>query len=517
MFLQSSLLHTISHSVERSPEELYIKNGRVAQASHRRKRALSTSSPLKTLSFNSEYLSLESLFNYLPATPRRFSWQPPASPAPILKPTPSRTTITSLPTELVCLIFDAYMTPTSADTQPDTDAYPNGFLSASCDFVRTPIPLTHVCRRWRQTAIAHRRLWSNIALAFADGAQEIDAAKARGKLQLLRLFLMRSRDSPLSISFSASTGQSDLVREALQHICRYAHLWKELRLELDRASGMEALLDQIVTVASRGSTFPLLEKLHLDLVLDDDECEYENAEEEEAMWQLRLMEIKNIYNIILRRSANLTDITLDHHFLVGAAIEGYSLSEGYAPRCAEDGDDTMSLVPWTNLKNIAINCDSITTSDVLDICSRASNLETLQAWRVEFDQYDCVPPAPSSIALPRLHTLNATLLAHPEHLLSALSLPSLTNLDVKIQSLSGRVPVHGETASLEAILAPINQLVDASRPLAPIDVSCRLSARCVDGSAPLAVDASWMQAKGLNALAAASSRSARSVVEISKW
>jgi hypothetical protein len=102
------------------------------------------------------------------------------------------------------------------------------------------------------------------------------------------------------------------------------------------------------------------------------------------------------------------------------------------------------FVPWTQLKNLSIQSDSISTCKLFYICSRASNVET---WRVGLDgssEVDCDFDAsqhfhPSSIAVPHLRSLDVTLLFEPEQLPTPLALgPQLESVKVNVYALQSR-------------------------------------------------------------------------------
>ncbi|KAJ2934075.1 hypothetical protein H1R20_g3027, partial [Candolleomyces eurysporus] len=451
-----------------------------------------------------------------------------------------------LPPELLCLIFESYLEPSSSSTvdggvPPEVDPYAtHGFFSVSREYIRTPVPLTHVCRSWRHAAIGHRRLWSNIAFALANGRDEDEEEDeeyaegdedfelfARGKIQLLRLFLRRARDTPLSISFNASVTTSTsswsfnrdfgLVHEALKLICRYSRTWKDLRVELDQGWAVETFLELLVrSPAVVGGGFDKLSSLHLELAVDDGEEELERilatpglGPEATQMLALRVMHsqltVKDIYRVLLRRAPNLTDISLDDNFFLCVEASEYDACPSYQSRCPLDDihpDD--EFVPWTQLKNLSIQSDSISTRKVLDICSRASNLEMLKS-------------------------LDLTLLSEPEQLFAPLALgPRLESVKVNVYATQSRGHLLGygpqRRSSLKEILEPVDRMLAASSSQRQVDLHCSVKESCVnlDGSeldaatraSAASVDAKWMEENGLNALVGGGGRR---VVEVYKY
>ncbi|KAF5341963.1 hypothetical protein D9611_001210 [Ephemerocybe angulata] len=522
----------------------------------RRRRAASTSIPLKNLCQTHDFSlpPLESILNYLPAatcTPRshhRNSWNPsvtlpkgllalkPAQirprattivsgtlPALASPPTPM-TTISSLPAELLCLIFESYLAPSSSedvDTAPDPSTHPFGFLSVSRDYTRTPVPLTHVCRAWRQTAITHRKLWSSIAFALhappstSYSSSSIGGAFdswGSGKVRLLRLFLTRARGVPLSLAFAASGGgssssgsSSPLVREALHYMCRYASSWAELTVDLGRVHGVQIFLEELAAVVRRGARFDALRSLQMQLAVDEEEEENDHDDDEEDVdglrerdaemcmlsWRLR---VKDVWGLVLRRAPRLEELVLDDEFFVWAEAGDYGICPGYERVCVDDDVTEVEggMVPWKQLKKLTVNCDSISARKVRSVCAKAVNLEELRVWRVgcdgasdvdlwmqdgsEFHDY----AQHGTVTMPRLRTLVVALLAEPAQLLDAMVLPALENMEVSVLALRGHFGSSARRESLGAILEPVDRVVGTAVNGAGVDVVCRVKAGCVE-------------------------------------
>ncbi|KAF6756855.1 hypothetical protein DFP72DRAFT_1044601 [Ephemerocybe angulata] len=485
----------------------------------RRRRAASTSIPLKNLCQTHDFSlpPLDSILNYLPAatcTPRshhRNSWNPsitlpkgllalkPAElrtrattivsgtlPAQASPPTPM-TTISSLPAELLCLIFESYLAPSSSeddDTTPDPSTHPFGFLSVSRDYTRTPIPLTHVCRAWRQTAITHRKLWSTIAFALhAPSSTSYSSSSiggafeswGSGKVRLLRLFLTRARGLPLSLAFAASGGgssssgsSSPLVREALHYMCRYAQSWAELTVDLGRVHGVQVFLEELAAVVRRGARFDALRSLQ--------------------------MQLADVWGIVLRRAPRLEELVLDDEFFVWAEAGDYGICPGYERVCVDDDVTEVEggMVPWKQLKKLTVNCDSISARKIRSVCEKAPNLEELRVWRVGCDgasdvdlwmqdgsqSYDYAQHG--TVTMPRLRTLVVALLAEPAQLLDAMALPALENMEVSVLALRGHFDSSARKESLAAILEPVDRVVGTAVHGAGVDVVCRVKAGCVE-------------------------------------
>lgn len=561
MLFEAPLLATLSrpHSSENDDMSTKRPRGRVDSpaTAGKRRRASSIASPLKTLCFNQESsLGLDSIFNYLPAAPcsKRSSWNAasfkqfkskPASTRPRSTTTSSTvasspppvttsTTISSLPTELLCLIFDSYSTASpspqdgTGDCAPDPESHPYGFFSVSRDYIRTPLPLTQVCQRWRSTAIAHKSLWNSIALAL-QGPEDEDEEEslqfqgwAHGKVQLLKLFLTRARGVPLRLQLSTSEETPvNVTSEVLKWICRQAGQWHEVRMDLCAVSAVQTLRDELSIRVARNveATFGMLKSLHLELAVDDEDDEEEY--DEERMLSSRLA-VKDVYELILRRAPRLSELVLDYLFFIWAEAGDYAICPSYERRCTDD-ESSGEIVPWRQLKKLTINSNSISAREVLDICSKAGALEELKVWRVgcdrasDVDMWDlsadahCAPTA--RVALPNLRSLELTLVADSAQLLGALSLPSLRRVDVDVQALQSPWHMHHQTP-VASILAPLDNLL---QPVAdPIDVRCGIRSSCVSleegESMPSVVDSAWMESKGLRALARSRGR-----VEVYKY
>ncbi|KAJ2934127.1 hypothetical protein H1R20_g3018, partial [Candolleomyces eurysporus] len=524
-----------------------------------------------------QYSDLDSIFHCHPATPHLFGFeelqqqqptksfipqqspQPQSQAPPYLRGAPTNGgVIDTLPSELLCLIFESYLEPSSPSTvgtPSEIDPYttrttsPHGFFSISREYIRTPIPLTHVCRSWRHAAIGHTRLWSSVAFALANGRNYQDDRDqaprekfaylyadgfedfeffARGKLQLLNLFLRRAGDAPLSISFSASVLTSTscwsfsrdfrLVHEALELICLYSRTWKALRIELDQGWSIETFLELLVrSPAVVGGGFESLQSLHLELLTTSDGEDLEPDQRPAAVMHLRLM-VKDVYRVLLRRAPGLTDITLDREFFLCAEKSKYDACPSYQSRCPWDDihcDD--EFVPWTQLRNLTIHCHTISTRTVLGICSRASNLQTLKVRSVAPNFNVGQHLRPSSIALRHLRSLDVTLASEPRHLFAPLVLgPRLESVKVIVSSLPSRVSLRGRRSQrrwpLKMVLEPVDRMLAAapSSSRHKVEVRCSVKKSCVklDGSeldavtsaSAVSVDEQWMEENGLNAL-----------------
>ncbi|KAJ6508327.1 hypothetical protein C8R45DRAFT_440054 [Mycena sanguinolenta] len=129
-----------------------------------------------------------------------------------------------LPAELVCEIFALALESVSGVDQP-------------------PWHLGHVCRSWRDAAIAYPQLWSSFTLPTAQ-------------LAMVKTQLRRSANAPLHVFWSANEDESNVVR-VMDLVLAQCNRWVSLRLNLRFVSGA---LDWLSPV--RGC-LPLLERLEV--------------------------------------------------------------------------------------------------------------------------------------------------------------------------------------------------------------------------------------------------------------
>ncbi len=94
----------------------------------------------------------------------------------------------------------------------------------------TPWTLTHVCRRWRQLALALPHLWTYIELDFDGFPQDITPCQLAFKMALL---IERSKGLPLSIFITATTDIEDhsIIAILEASIPRWKHLSADIPLQ----------------------------------------------------------------------------------------------------------------------------------------------------------------------------------------------------------------------------------------------------------------------------------------------
>ncbi|KAJ7772204.1 hypothetical protein B0H16DRAFT_1880919 [Mycena metata] len=114
----------------------------------------------------------------------------------------------------------------------------------------SPIYLGHICQKWRDIAQSTPSLWCTVAIrVFKYGAQNL--------LQLLEMWLARSRRCPLSITFIDQTGGQVVASRLLRAILQHRDRWETLDLYLS--------WDTIPDIVQ--GDLPLLR--HLEVRLDD--------------------------------------------------------------------------------------------------------------------------------------------------------------------------------------------------------------------------------------------------------
>ncbi|KAJ7467541.1 hypothetical protein FB451DRAFT_394297 [Mycena latifolia] len=133
--------------------------------------------------------------------------------------------VLTLPNEIVSEIFVHFL-----------PVYP---LCPPINGLESPTLLTHICRRWREIALATPALWRAISLT---GDQD---------LHILESWLNRSRSLPLSLEMD--TIFSSISEECLEKLALHAARWENAKLGL-------RVLPQLLTIPT---AMPLLQELEL--------------------------------------------------------------------------------------------------------------------------------------------------------------------------------------------------------------------------------------------------------------
>ncbi|EAU85104.1 hypothetical protein CC1G_08077 [Coprinopsis cinerea okayama7 len=393
--------------------------------------------------------------------------------------------INSLPTEILCLIFEEYLiSPTDENGDVEMDGE-TPIPTVSSDFVNSPLTLSHVCKHWRSTAIAHKKLWSTIAVSIKPHCENA-AVRGKNLVRLLRLFLSRANGTSLKISV-ASHRDSDVMSHhevglayTVVQIClAHASRWRSLRLQLPSEELQRAL---VRSLEERREVFSELRELMLDVG-----CEWED-EEESGVHPGAL-----IYDAIFRASPNLSNLVIDDDLLAFLESPNHNLD---------------AVIPWSHLKSIEVACTAIPARRLLDICEKATNVEKLSVWRVSEEDEESqveggdVRQGRGLVSMPKLSQAKVALLSHPRGLLSSLALPSLRNLELDVQGLgyswsSARSPV----SSLDDFVKPLETLLDNSNASSLHSIRYRVKQQCLASGDGQVVDQQWCREKGLKRLA----------------
>ncbi|RDB14622.1 hypothetical protein Hypma_016506 [Hypsizygus marmoreus] len=127
------------------------------------------------------------------------------------RPASSKPHVTSLPPEILGEIF-IHTLPSEAYPFPEVDV--------------SPMLLCQVCRYWKLTALSLARLWSSFTCHVG-----IDTRCSH--IELFKLWLDRSRQHPLALSFRPAQGSRPMMEVLLAN----AHRWRAIRSQLDSELG----------------------------------------------------------------------------------------------------------------------------------------------------------------------------------------------------------------------------------------------------------------------------------------
>ncbi|TFK76397.1 hypothetical protein BDN72DRAFT_830963 [Pluteus cervinus] len=270
---------------------------------------------------------------------------PPINPAPIEKLFP----------ELLSEIFQQCIPP-GVPLRPASTA--------------APLLLTQVCSYWTAVATSNPLLWRSLRIYVHN--------TTKSNIELVKLWLARSRGAPLNIAFSALPNSDALPIFDL--LVSHSYRWGTVDLVIP------VTLFQRLTSTAKG--FPALNALSIHL-----------SDVEETIYA------SNIFQTAT--SLKSLNVEWDIHTLLGG-------------------------LPYAHLTHLSVKCFSLQ-----DIASMAQRCSGLVEWTINFD---CVPvvmpgssPIFSPITLQRLRTFNLYL-PNPTnygHIFDLLTLPSLQDLQVE--------------------------------------------------------------------------------------
>ncbi|KAJ7903951.1 hypothetical protein B0H13DRAFT_1620978, partial [Mycena leptocephala] len=98
----------------------------------------------------------------------------------------------------------------------------------------SPTILTHICRRWRDIALATPALWRAISLTYTD-----DDASDSKQLHIVGSWLSRSGSCPLSIK--AEDILTPISRECMDRVLLHQARWEHVKLRLEAPSHLAAV------------------------------------------------------------------------------------------------------------------------------------------------------------------------------------------------------------------------------------------------------------------------------------
>ncbi|KII95015.1 hypothetical protein PLICRDRAFT_199393 [Plicaturopsis crispa FD-325 SS-3] len=197
-----------------------------------------------------------------------------------------------------------------------------------------PVKVTHVCRHWRATALAHARLWNCLPAENIDWTREL---------------LVRSKGVPLVVDYSADDGYAQTSAElVLSHVSRVANL---------RVTGSWRYVSALLRGVSGPA--PLLECLHLDCgylpnaggdcpPLPESFCSVMTPKLRRLFLSscplgvpLDSLSIENLTHLTLRHISPFSDVTIAHILNVLAKSPTLLELELGCDKCAP-GDDAQS-------------------------------------------------------------------------------------------------------------------------------------------------------------------------------
>ncbi|KAJ7186495.1 hypothetical protein C8R46DRAFT_276044 [Mycena filopes] len=161
--------------------------------------------------------------------------------------------ILDLPIEIVCEIFMQFL-PTYPLCPPLTGS-------------QSPTLLTHICRRWREIAVATPSLWRAITVLYDfdaddEGVVPMVGTNGAGLAQIVDIWLKRSNQYPLSLQFEAGETPPPILSTAFALAVSHISRWEYVKLDLPRADletilGPLPLLQQLDLALNFPTAFPL--------------------------------------------------------------------------------------------------------------------------------------------------------------------------------------------------------------------------------------------------------------------
>ncbi|EIM79936.1 uncharacterized protein STEHIDRAFT_163191 [Stereum hirsutum FP-91666 SS1] len=176
----------------------------------------------------------------------------------------TRCHIDTIPVEILTEIFIHVCEAHTPSQQPKS-------LQQAISLYTRPIDVSHVCRHWREVALACARLWTFILVSerHEHGLERFDAFVKRSKKSPLRIFISWSpteddRSGRDPIDWEHFSQMSDVfVDTTLEQILRSSHRWTSFHLSIETARLMSRIERRLSTVdapllrdVALGTTFP---------------------------------------------------------------------------------------------------------------------------------------------------------------------------------------------------------------------------------------------------------------------
>lgn len=340
----------------------------------------------------------------------------------------------TLPDEILGMIFEEYLT-SGEDDEVDCT------LTVSSDFKCSPLPLTHVCRRWRLVATAHKKLWSSIAVSVKPRAP----ARSKDILKFLRVWASRAQGTLLSLYVGSmevgrdawNNEEAAFAAGAFHTFLPYASKWRHVMFGMKNPS-LEVFFADLISKAK----LTQLKTFWLEL-----------SEEPSAS-------TISMYKTLFAASPKLARLVIDD-----ALLEMIEEEEGF-----------VDSIPWSSLEQLDLTCGSIPSKTLLALLRRTTSLESLETWRIEGDSLSNRDGYGSPLTLPYLRELRVTLSTHPKDFLPNLNLPSLENLSINVHALATPTfrAEESHADQLKTILTPLDRMLETSTTVSTVQCSVRL-------------------------------------------
>ncbi|KAJ7186485.1 hypothetical protein C8R46DRAFT_275950 [Mycena filopes] len=276
--------------------------------------------------------------------------------------------IVDLPIEIVCEIFIQFL-----------PKYPRCPPLTGSD---SPIILTHICRQWREIAVATPSLWR--AISVAESVSDADDA---GRVEIMDMWLKRSNRRPLSLQFEKRDPSPPTLSTVFALAVSHSSRWEYVGLDVPPAD-LETILGPL----------PLLQQLDLALNVP-------------TAFPLPGLEMPLLRTVILDLNY---DITLEAGIMLPwAQLTSLTIHNATSRECIS------LLLETSNLVHCTLNVISDSISE-LQLGVTLPSLESLTLRTALFDSVSTVSLL-AVLIIPSLHTLRL-----PKKSLGLTPIPTLT-------------------------------------------------------------------------------------------